>query len=94
MTVADAASIEDLASGRVSRKNRPPGDQDVAVGHSRAFAEVVDAVIGADQLVDVARVSGVGFGEEGEGYVRLALVENEQRLRQAARGIKAMLAKG
>ncbi len=36
---------------------------------------------------------GVGFGEEGEGYVRLALVENEQRLRQAARGIKAMLAK-
>ncbi|MEP7315172.1 MAG: LL-diaminopimelate aminotransferase [Sphingomicrobium sp.] len=37
---------------------------------------------------------GVGFGEEGEGFVRLALVENEQRLRQAARGIKAMLAKG
>jgi alanine-synthesizing transaminase len=37
---------------------------------------------------------GVGFGEDGEGYVRLALVENEQRLRQAARGIKAMLAKG
>ncbi len=35
---------------------------------------------------------GVGFGEEGEGFVRLALVENEQRLRQAARGIKAMLA--
>jgi alanine-synthesizing transaminase len=35
---------------------------------------------------------GVGFGEEGEGFVRIALVENEQRLRQAARGIKKMMA--
>ena len=35
---------------------------------------------------------GVGFGEEGEGFVRLALVENEQRLRQAAKGVKKMLA--
>ena len=35
---------------------------------------------------------GVGFGEEGEGFVRLALVENEQRLRQAARGIKKLMA--
>ena len=41
----------------------------------------------------VAVAPGVGFGEEGEGFVRLALVENEQRLRQAARGIKKMLAK-
>ncbi|MBA2467360.1 MAG: LL-diaminopimelate aminotransferase [Sphingomonas sp.] len=40
----------------------------------------------------VAVAPGVGFGEEGEGFVRIALVENEQRLRQAARGIKAMLA--
>ena len=40
----------------------------------------------------VAVAPGVGFGEQGEGYVRLALVENEQRLRQAARGLKKMLA--
>ena len=40
----------------------------------------------------VAVAPGVGFGEEGEGFVRIALVENEQRLRQAARGIKKMLA--
>jgi alanine-synthesizing transaminase len=39
----------------------------------------------------VAVAPGVGFGEEGEGHVRIALVENEQRLRQAARGVKAML---
>ena len=40
----------------------------------------------------VAVAPGVGFGEEGEGFVRLALVENEQRLRQAAKGVKKMLA--
>ena len=40
----------------------------------------------------VAVAPGVGFGDEGEGYVRLALVENEQRLRQAARNIKRFLA--
>ena len=42
----------------------------------------------------VAVAPGVGFGEEGEGYVRIALVENEQRLRQAARGVKKFLASG
>jgi len=40
----------------------------------------------------VAVAPGVGFGEEGEGFVRLALVENEQRLRQAARGVRKMMA--
>ena len=40
----------------------------------------------------VAVAPGVGFGEEGEGFVRIALVENEQRLRQAARGVKKMMA--
>ncbi len=32
---------------------------------------------------------GIGFGDEGEGYVRMALVENEKRLRQAVRNIRA-----
>jgi alanine-synthesizing transaminase len=40
----------------------------------------------------VAVAPGVGFGEEGEGFVRIALVENEQRIRQAARGVKHFLA--
>ena len=39
----------------------------------------------------VAVAPGVGFGEEGEGFVRIALVENEQRIRQAARGVKKFL---
>jgi alanine-synthesizing transaminase len=40
---------------------------------------------------DVAVAPGVGFGEQGEGFVRIAMVENEQRLRQAARNIKRYL---
>ena len=35
----------------------------------------------------VAVSPGRGFGEEGEGYLRLAIVENSQRLRQAVREI-------
>ncbi len=37
---------------------------------------------------DVAVAPGVGYGEDGEGFVRIALVENEQRLRQAARNLR------
>jgi alanine-synthesizing transaminase len=39
----------------------------------------------------VAVAPGTGFGEQGDGYVRFALVENEARTRQAIRGIKAFL---
>jgi alanine-synthesizing transaminase len=39
----------------------------------------------------VAVAPGLGFGEYGEGYVRIALVENEHRIRQAARNIKRFL---
>ncbi|NNC51980.1 MAG: LL-diaminopimelate aminotransferase [Erythrobacter sp.] len=43
------------------------------------------------QEAEVAVAAGVGFGEEGEGFVRIAMVENEQRIRQAARNIKKFL---
>jgi alanine-synthesizing transaminase len=39
----------------------------------------------------VAVAPGVGFGEYGEGYVRIGLVENENRIRQAARNVKKFL---
>jgi alanine-synthesizing transaminase len=48
----------------------------------------------ATLLVEKAEVAvspGIGFGEYGEGFVRIALVENEQRIRQAARNIKRFL---
>ncbi|WP_114521598.1 LL-diaminopimelate aminotransferase [Altererythrobacter sp. ZODW24] len=44
------------------------------------------------EKAEVAVAPGVGYGEEGEGFVRIALVENEQRLRQAARNVKRFLA--
>ena len=43
------------------------------------------------ERANVAVAPGVGFGEHGEGFVRIALVENRQRLRQACRNIKAFL---
>jgi alanine-synthesizing transaminase len=46
-------------------------------------------------LLDRARVAvapGIGFGEHGDGHVRIALVENTQRLRQAVRNIRTFLA--
>jgi alanine-synthesizing transaminase len=46
------------------------------------------------EKADVAVSPGLGFGEYGEGYARIALVENEHRIRQAARSIKKFLAQG
>jgi len=48
----------------------------------------------AKKLLTHAKVAvspGLGFGEYGEGYVRIGLVENEQRIRQAARNVKRFL---
>jgi len=48
------------------------------------------------QLINEAHVAvspGSGFGEHGDGHVRIALVENEQRIRQAARNIRKFLDK-
>jgi len=42
---------------------------------------------------EVAVAPGIGFGEYGDGHVRIALVENRQRLRQAIRNIKHFLQK-
>ena len=48
----------------------------------------------AKQLMERAKVCvspGIGFGDHGDDHVRFALIENESRIRQAVRGIKAML---
>ena len=52
---------------------------------SQAFAQKL--LLEADTVVS----AGVGFGEYGEGYVRFALIENEDRTRQAIRNIKKLL---
>jgi alanine-synthesizing transaminase len=43
------------------------------------------------EKAEVAVSPGIGFGEHGDGFVRIALVENEQRIRQAARNIRRFL---
>jgi alanine-synthesizing transaminase len=48
-------------------------------------------------LLNEAKVAvspGIGFGDYGDGHIRFSLIENEERTRQALRGIKAMLNKG
>ena len=50
----------------------------------------------AERLLSNAKVAaspGIGFGEYGEGYVRFALIENNQRIKQAVRGIREMFKK-
>ncbi len=58
------------------------------------FYRHLDSLEFSKKLLREAKLAvspGVGFGEEGEGYVRFALIENEQRTRQALRGIKRMV---
>jgi alanine-synthesizing transaminase len=43
------------------------------------------------EKADVAVAPGIGFGEHGDDFVRIALVENEQRIRQAARNLRRFL---
>lgn len=48
----------------------------------------------AVHLIEQAKVAvspGIGFGPSGEGHVRFALVENQQRIRQAVRGIRSVM---
>jgi alanine-synthesizing transaminase len=51
----------------------------------------VDFAMTLLQEAKVAVSPGAGFGEGGEGYVRFALIENEERTRQALRGIKKLM---
>jgi alanine-synthesizing transaminase len=46
------------------------------------------------EKADVAVAPGIGFGEHGDEYVRIAIVENEHRIRQAARNIKKFMSQG
>src|SRR5271166_3811736 len=57
----------------------------------------LDTVAFSTLLIEKAEVAvspGIGFGEHGEGFVRIALVENEQRIRQAARNLRRFLESG
>src|SRR5438876_187751 len=78
-------------------------DQRLMVVHDLAYADfafdgyhpppfrALGSLEFAKLLIQDAKVAvspGIGFGEYGEGFVRFALVENEQRIKQALRGLK------
>ena len=51
----------------------------------------------AKKLLREAKVAvspGIGFGDHGDGHVRFSLIENEERTRQAIRGIRRMFEQG
>jgi len=75
-----------------------PIGQTFPAGRTAAEALAQLTASGAEALLiekaEIAVAPGIGFGEHGEGFVRIALVENEQRIRQAARNLRRFLETG
>ena len=74
----------------------PPAERvDVRLGEdSREIPPAWQSLEFSKLLVEKASVAvapGIGFGEHGDDFVRIALVENEQRIRQAARNVGVFL---
>jgi alanine-synthesizing transaminase len=72
----------------------PKASMFVWAKYPQAWQERMGSIDFAMKLLEEAEVAvspGRGFGEAGEGYLRLALVENEHRLRQAVRQIARCL---
>ncbi|MEM8873347.1 MAG: aminotransferase class I/II-fold pyridoxal phosphate-dependent enzyme [Planctomycetota bacterium] len=59
-----------------------------------AGRDTIDFCIDMLDEAEVALAPGKAFGDAGEGYVRIAVVENEQRLRQAMKNLHAALIRG
>ena len=76
--------------GRIGwRVRRPRASMFVWVPIPKQFRKMGSMAVALRLLeeANVAVAPGIGFGDEGEGYLRIALVENEQRLTQAVRQI-------
>src|SRR5258707_11672297 len=61
------------------------------------FYERLGSIEFTQRLIKDAKIAvapGIGFGDYGDDHVRIALIENENRLRQAVRGVKEMLRRG
>ena len=71
----------------------PPASMFAWAPIPEAFRDVGSMEFAKRLLVEakIAVSPGIGFGEYGEGYVRIGLVENEQRVRQAARNVRRFL---
>ena len=82
------------AMGRAGWKiPSPPASMFAWASIPEAFKEIGSMEFAKRLLIEakIAVSPGIGFGEYGEGHVRIALVENEQRIRQAARNVRRFL---
>jgi alanine-synthesizing transaminase len=82
------------AMGRAGwRIPSPPASMFAWAPIPEAFRELGSMEFAKRLLIEakIAVSPGIGFGEFGEGHVRIALVENEQRIRQAARNVRRFL---
>ena len=82
-------AVDDL--DRAARFYEAMGLKRHRIADGVAFFQMGGAILSLFPRESAEADSGVGFGDEGEGFVRIALVENEQRIRQAARGVKRFL---
>ncbi|MDQ5816398.1 MAG: aminotransferase class I/II-fold pyridoxal phosphate-dependent enzyme [Actinomycetota bacterium] len=75
---------------------RPPATMFAWAPIPDAFAHIGSLEFAKHVLTQgkVAVSPGIGFGPNGDGFVRFALVENEHRIRQAIRGLRKVLAEG
>ena len=75
---------------------RPPATMFAWAPIPEPFAHMGSLEFAKHMLTEgrVAVSPGIGFGPDGDGFVRFALVENEHRIRQAIRGIRKVLADG
>ncbi len=87
---AATCSTERSAAHRLGGKNRQKATMFVWAKYPKEWRDKMGSIDFSMKLLEEAEVAvspGRGFGELGEGYLRLALVENEHRLRQAVRQI-------
>ena len=87
--------VEGLNKARLARRHRPRPPCSSGRRSPRPTAHLGSLEFSKLLLNEakVAVVPGIGFGDYGDGHVRFSLIENEERTRQALRGIKQMLAK-
>ena len=78
-------------AGRAAQGN------DVRVGQNSRAVSPLGSLEFSKKLLRDAKIAvspGIGFGEHGDGHVRFSLIENEERTRQAIRGIRRMFEHG
>ena len=91
--VQTRAYIDGVSGSRISTASPPAGLLRATISQ---YSELGSLEFSKKLLLEaeVAVSPGIGFGDQGDGHVRFSLIENEERTRQALRGIKQMFRAG